>query len=477
MIDCKNFVQTLNGKPVAVFGLGLSGLATIKALVKSGAKILAWDDNAQSHEAAVKAGAEVIMLDEAQLKGCALLVLAPGVPLFYPRPHSIVGTARKLGLEIICDLEILHRCGHGRETIGITGTNGKSTTTALIAHILESAGRSVALGGNIGRPVLSLDMPKKDGFFVLEISSFQMDLCPTFRPDISVLLNITPDHLDRHGNFKNYAAAKEHIFDGEGLAVISLDDEPCRRIYEHMLAFEIGTRRIRPFSFEGKVENGVFVKDGIVFDARHGDARAIGSINGLSALRGKHNHQNAAAAYAVCASQDVALDPQEILEHMKTFPGLAHRQFQTRVINGIPYINDSKATNVIAASKALSAYRNIYWIAGGRPKGDSLEDLYPLMNNVRHVFLIGEAMVAFAGWLDQYSVDYTLCGDLENAVREAHTMAQAERGRPGGAGVVMLSPACASYDQFSSYAQRGETFENLVNALDEEQTPVAGAAA
>lgn len=477
MIDCKKFVETLNGKPVAVFGLGVSGLSVIRALTKAGAQVKAWDDRAETHEHGLEAGAEIVSLDEGQLKECALLVLAPGVPLFYPRPHPIVMTARKLGLEILCDLEILHRCGHGRKTIGITGTNGKSTTTALVSHILEKAGRSVATGGNIGTAVLDLEMPPEDGFFVLEISSFQMDLCPTFRPDISVLLNITPDHLDRHGNFKNYAAAKERIFEGEGLAIISLDDEPCRKIYEHMLAFEIGKRRIRPFSFEGAVENGVFVKDGIVFDARKGESVEIGSINGLITLRGKHNHQNAAAAYAVCASQDIALDPQDILAHMKTFPGLPHRQFQTRVINGIPYINDSKATNVEAASKALSAYRNIYWIAGGRPKGDSLEDLYPLMNNVRHVFLIGEAMVAFAGWLDQYAVPYTLCGDLENAVREAHEMAQGERGRPGGAGVVMLSPACASYDQFSSYQARGEQFEGLVNALDEEpQGKVAGAA-
>ncbi|HOO80879.1 MAG TPA: UDP-N-acetylmuramoyl-L-alanine--D-glutamate ligase [Alphaproteobacteria bacterium] len=477
MIDCTKFIETLDGKPVAVFGLGLSGISTIKALVKAGAKVKAWDDLADTHDAASETGAEITHLDQKNLQECALLVLAPGVPLFYPRPHQVVMTARKLGMEIISDLEILHRCNHGCKTIGITGTNGKSTTTALIGYILESAGCSVAMGGNIGRPVLDLDLPKKDGFFVLEISSYQMDLCTTFTPDISVLLNITPDHLDRHGNFKNYAAAKERIFKGEGLAIISLDDEPCRRIYERMMAYETGQRRVRPLSFEGAVENGVFVKDGILFDARKGASREIGSIKGFASLRGIHNHQNAAAAYAVCASQDVALEPDVILEAMKTFPGLPHRQFQTRVINGIPYINDSKATNVEATSKALSAYRNIYWIAGGRPKGDNLEDISSLMSNVRHAFLIGEAMIAYAGWLDQYSVPYTLCGDLENAVNEAHNLAQSERGRPGGGGVVMLSPACASYDQFRSFEERGEYFTNYVNALDETQTSVDGAAA
>ncbi len=475
MIDCTKFVETLDGKPVAVFGLGLSGLSCVKALVESGAKVKAWDDRADAHEAAQEAGAEVVRLDEDQLKECALLVLAPGVPLHFPKPHPVVQAAKTLEMEIICDLEILHRCQHGRKTIGITGTNGKSTTTALVAHIFEEAGKSIAMGGNIGAAVLGLDLPDEDGFFVLEISSYQMDLCPTFRPDISVILNITPDHLDRHGNFKNYAAAKERIFEGEGLAIISLDDEPCRKIYERLIAFENGKRRVRPFSFEGSVENGVYVDRGVLFDARDGEGKEAGTIDGFTTLRGSHNHQNAAAAFAICASKDVGMAADEILKHMQTFSGLPHRQYQTRVVNGIPYINDSKATNAEAASKALAAYRNIYWIAGGRPKGDGLEDLYPLMRNVRHVFLIGEAMVAYAGWLDQYSVSYTMCGDLENAVAEAHALAQGERGRPGGAGTVLLSPACASYDQFKSFEERGERFTEFVMALEDDQE-IRGAA-
>ena len=475
MIDCTEFVKTLDGKPVAVFGLGLSGLSCVKALVKAGASVTAWDDSADAHEAAKEAGANVAHLDEEHLKECAVLVLAPGVPLFYPKPHKVVVAARALNLEIICDLEVLHRCNHGRKTIGITGTNGKSTTTALVSHILKEGGKKIAMGGNIGNAVLDLDMPDEDGFFVLEISSYQMDLCPTFTPDISVLLNITPDHLDRHGNFKNYAAAKERIFEGEGLAIISLDDEPCRKIYERLLAFENGTRRVRPFSFEGSVENGVYVDRGILFDARDGEGKEAGSIIGFATLRGNHNHQNAAAAFAICASKDVGMKPADILTHMQTFEGLPHRQYQTKLINGVPYINDSKATNAEAASKALAAYKNIYWIAGGRPKGDGLEDLYPLMNNVRHVFLIGEAMVAFAGWLDQYSVPYTMCGDLENAVQEAHALAQNERGRPGGGGAVLLSPACASYDQFKSFETRGDAFTDLVMALEDDQE-IRGAA-
>ncbi|MEM7651192.1 MAG: UDP-N-acetylmuramoyl-L-alanine--D-glutamate ligase [Pseudomonadota bacterium] len=471
MIDCSKFVETLNDKPVAVFGLGLSGLSTIRALAKAGASVKAWDDNETVHKAANDAGADIVELNQKELEKCALLVLAPGVPLFYPKPHKVVKAARAANLEIICDLEILHRCGHGRKVIGITGTNGKSTTTALIGHILKQAGKSIAVGGNIGEAALDLKMPNKDGFFILEISSYQIDLCPTFRPDISVLLNITPDHLDRHGNFKNYIVAKQRIFEGDGLGVVCLDDEPCRKTYERLINSDLGERRVRPFSCEGAVENGVFVKDAEVFDARKDESEPvlIGSLNGLSALRGAHNHQNASAALAVCASKEVGLKPEEVIEHMKSFPGLPHRQFQVRVINGVPYVNDSKATNAEAASKALASYKRIYWIAGGRPKGDGLDDLSGLMPNIRHVFLIGEAAVAFAGWLDQYSVEYTMCGDLEGAVEEAHKMAQEERGRPGGAGTVLLSPACASFDQFKSFAARGEKFTELVEALEEDE--------
>lgn len=470
MIDCKAFVDTLNGKPVAVFGLGLSGLSTIRALSEAGAQVKAWDDRADSHEAAKKAGAQLASLDEKSLKDCACLVLAPGVPLHFPQPHPVVLAARALGLEIIGDLEILHRCNHGRKTIGITGTNGKSTTTALLAHILQEAGVSIATGGNIGTPVLDLDLPAADGFFVFEISSYQLDLCSSYRPSVSVLLNITPDHLDRHGDFKNYAAAKQKIFEGEGLAVISLDDQPCCQIYERLMAFEVGKRKTVPVSCEGAVEKGVYVERDMLFDAREGEAFGVGSLDGLPALRGTHNQENAAAAFAVCREIAPQLDAGTILEAMKTFPGLPHRQFQTRVINGIPYINDSKATNAQAAGKALAAYRNIYWIAGGRPKGDGLDDLREVVANVRHVFLIGEAMVAFAGWLDQYSVPYTLCGDLQNAVQAAHNLAQSGRGRPGGAGVVLLSPACASFDQFKSFEERGEKFTEMVMALKDEGT-------
>jgi len=471
MIDCTAFVESLDGKPVAVFGLGLSGLASVEALVNAGAKVLAWDDTADAHGAAKKAGADVKQLDEKVLEQCACLILAPGVPLHFPKPHPVVLAARAADIEIIGDLEVLHRCAHGRKTIGITGTNGKSTTTALITHILKESGQSVAMGGNIGKPVLALEMPEKKGFFVLEVSSYQIDLCPSFRPDMAVLLNITPDHIDRHGSFDKYAHAKERLFEGseseEGLAIISLDDEPCRKIYERLLAGKLGNRRVRPVSCEGSVEKGVYAKDGVLFDNRENQNIEIGSLNAIPTLRGTHNHENAAVAFAVCCSVDVGLEAEEILKHIRTFEGLPYRQFPTRTINGVAYINDSKATNAEAAGKALASYRNIYWIAGGRPKGEGLQDIVPYLSNIKHVFLIGEAMMAFAGWLDQYSIPYTLSGELTHAVNDAHAMAQQQRGQPGGAGTVLLSPACASFDQFKSFEARGDLFSALVEGLEE----------
>ncbi len=473
MIDCTRFVEQLNDKPVAVFGLGLSGLSTVEALCKSGAKVKAWDDKSESRDKAKELGAELVELNEKALSDCACLILAPGVPLHFPEPHPVAEAARTNDLEIICDLEVLHRCGHGCKTIGVTGTNGKSTTTALITHVLKEAGRNVVMGGNIGQAALAMKLPKKDGIIVLEMSSYQLDLCPTFSPDISVLLNITPDHLDRHGTFENYAESKAGIFkydgDGEGLAVISIDDEPCRKIYERLIAFEFGKRRTRPISFTTETEDGVYIEDSVLFDTRNGLHEERQSLKTLTALRGLHNHQNAAAAYAVCVSKDIGLSVEEIFDGLGSYPGLPHRQKQIRVINGIPYIDDSKATNAEAASKAISAYDRIYWIAGGQAKSDGLEGLQPLLSKIHHAYLIGDAMDEFSAWLDQYSVSYSLCGDMTKAVQEAHKDAQEERGQPGGGGVVLLSPACASWDQYKSFEHRGRHFEELVAALPEDQ--------
>jgi UDP-N-acetylmuramoylalanine--D-glutamate ligase len=461
MINIQHFKNSLNGKAVAVFGLGLSGLSSVRALVQAGVKTYAWDDNPAAQEKAASAGAEIEPLTDAVLKNCAALILAPGVPLYFPHPHPVVLAACAAGIEIIGDLEILHRAAHGFKTIGITGTNGKSTTTALTAHILNEAGRRSAMGGNIGAPVLDLEAPAQDGAFVLEISSYQIDLCPTFRPDIAVLLNITPDHIDRHGSFENYAASKEKLLEGEGTAIISIDDAPCAEIHKRLLAHS--KRRIIPISCEQVLEQGVTVRDGQMYDRTQASEIHVGSLNGILTLPGVHNHQNAAAAYAVCRIMGLA--PDEILKHMRTYPGLAHRQYPVRTINGVAYINDSKATNAVSSAKALAAYNNIYWIAGGRPKDGGLDGLDIYTDRIKEAYLIGEAAAQFGAWLGDRGVVHHYSGTLEKALEAAHAAAQGVRGQPGGSGVVLLSPACASFDQFQSFEHRGRVFTELVEAL------------
>lgn len=462
MIDTRPFVETLPTKRIAVFGLGVSGMASARALRAGGAHVAAWDDSDDTRNAAQAAGIELFDFSSAGLAGFDMLVLSPGVPLYYPAPHACVVAARAAGVGILCDIEILHRLNPGLQTIGITGTNGKSTTTALISHILKSSGMDVMTGGNIGAPVLDLAWPKPGGVLVLELSSYQLDLCPTFRPDISVLLNITPDHLDRHGTMENYAAAKERIFEGKGSAICGIDDSYTAAIFDR--TEKTGLRTLIPLSL--KKEAGIFVREGLLFDARGDAAAEIGPVGNFFALPGAHNQQNIMAAYAVCRT--LGLLPEEILEHVKTYPGLPHRQQATRVINGISYVNDSKATNGESAARAVACYNNIYLIAGGMAKEGGLSALEPFLDKIRHVFLIGAAMDEFALWAEHAGIPHTKSHTLDIAVLEAHRMAQAERGRPGGAGTVLLSPACASWDQFRNYGHRGDVFVSLVNALSED---------
>lgn len=474
MIDVKKYVETLEGKPVAVLGLGISNMAAVKALLKAGAEVWAWDDEELRRKDAESLGAAVCNLAEAELRDCCCLVLSPGIA----HTHPAVVMAKEAGLELVCDIEILHRSGHGRRTIGITGTNGKSTTTALIGHILNENGIKAAVGGNIGKPVLGLKLPPrapmtakpsesgdadKNGVIVMEISSFQLELCPTFAPEIGVHLNLSPDHLDRHGSMENYAAAKQRIFRGPGKAVIGMDDDWSKKIYKAIE--DAGERECFPISSSGSLKDGVYVEDGRLYEAMFGDPVEISEMT-IASLPGVHNHQNAAAAYAV--TRLVGLEPEAIMAAMRTFPGLNHRQYLVRTINGVAYVNDSKATNAAAAARALASYKNVYWIAGGRPKEGGLSGLEPYVEHIRHVFLIGEAMDNFGAWLNNHGVAHNFCSTLELAVAEAHRMAQGERGQPGGTGTVLLSPACASFDQFKNFEERGDRFAALVGDLKEE---------
>ncbi len=464
MINTKTFVQTLENKPVAVYGLGLSGLSCAKALITGGATVYAWDEEEEKRHLAAKDGVQMMNFEESGLDGFAALILSPGVPLYFPAPHPVVVLARDDGIPIYGDLEILHRYNHGRKTVGITGTNGKSTTTALIAHILNAAKIKAIAGGNIGKPVLDLQLPDKNGIFVLEMSSYQIDLCPTFRPDIAVLLNISPDHLERHGTMEAYVIAKEHLFEGAGIAVCGVDDVYSQSVYER--ATKAGMRSVLGVSTKKEIKNGVFTKEGRLYDSMGQEPMEMGTLHDLHTLQGIHNHQNICAAYAVCKS--LGVKGADILDHVRSFPGLPHRQFLVRIINGTAYINDSKATNMDAASKAIECYNNIYLIAGGRAKEGGLSGIEAFAEKIRHVFLIGESAEEFANYLKKTGIAHTLCHSLDVAVLDAHTMAQSKRGEPGGAGTVLLSPACASWDQFRNFEHRGDVFTQLVNALSEE---------
>ena len=439
MIDASSFAATLNGKPAAVFGLGVSNLAVIKALNTCGVAVVAYDDNQDSCKAAQDCGATIKNLAQDDLSNYVCLVLAPGVP----HDHPAVLNAKRYGLEILCDVEILHRCGHERKTIGITGTNGKSTTTALIGHILNACKIPVVVGGNIGKPVLSLDLPPDNGAIVLELSSFQIELCPTFRPDIAVLLNITPDHLDRHGTMENYVVAKAKLFEGDGQAVIGVDDEFCRTIYQKTFRTKRSVSLV--WGADIAVHNGVLSEDG----------NEISQLD-FPALRGVHNQQNIAAAFAVCRL--MGLNVQDILNAVNSFPGLPHRQFLVRTLNNVQYINDSKATNADATAKALACFDDIYWIVGGKQKDGGLNGLESFASKIKKAFLIGAAEDVFAQWMERNRVPLERCGTLESATERARN--EAER---NGGGVVLLSPACASFDQFKNFEHRGEVFTALVS--------------
>jgi UDP-N-acetylmuramoylalanine--D-glutamate ligase len=459
MIDLTSFAKTLDNKPVAVFGLGISNIAAIKALRAANIEVIAWDDNEENRFKAHDAGVETHDLGNMDLSEFAFLLLSPGVPLYYPEPHPAVKRAREAGIEILCDIEILHRSGHGLPTIGITGTNGKSTTTALVGHVLRSCGVDVCVGGNIGVPALALDLPGEDGVIALELSSFQLDLCPSFSPSISVMLNLSADHLDRHGSLEAYADAKEQIFRDLGKAVISVDDEFSRKIYQSVE--EVGQRDCYPISVGLAVYNGVFVKWGKLYEGMFGPTEEVMVLD-VPTLPGAHNQQNAAAAFAACRLMD--LEREDIVKAIGTFPGLPHRQNLIRIIKSISYVNDSKATNADASARALLCYENIYWILGGRPKEGGLEKLVKLMSHVRHAFVIGEACESFSAWLEEHNVPYTVSETMDNAVISAHDMAQSS----GLTGTVLLSPACASFDQFRNFEERGDVFTSLVENLREE---------
>ena len=454
-------IPDIDGLPVAVLGLGVSGLTAAKALAGSGAALLAWDDDEARREAAEQAGIAIHDLRICDWKLVRTLVLSPGIPHRFPAPHPIAEAAMAAGCEIVGDIELLGRAQRRARYIGITGTNGKSTTTALVGHILQSDGQAIEVGGNLGPPVLNFEPLGAEGTYVLEMSSYQLERTRTITFDVAVLLNISPDHLDRHGGLEGYIAAKRRIFAGQGsrcTAIVGIDDEHSRKIYGE-LANE-GAQRLIPISSTGPVRGGVYALDGILYDDIDGGNTIAADLRDIATLPGAHNWQNAAAAYAAAVAGGAS--SAAAAASLAGFRGLPHRQEIVAVIDGAAYINDSKATNADAASKALGCYPRIYWIAGGQAKEGGIEPLRPYFPRIVHAYLIGEAAGDFAKTLVG-SVDCTETGDLDTAVAAAHMAAANDTGEPKP--TVLLSPACASFDQFPNFAARGEHFRALVEAL------------
>ena len=469
-------VTAFKGRKIAVFGLGLSGLPAARSLLAGGAEIIAWDD---SETARVAASAENLPLRDLKSEAWgdfAALVLAPGVPLTHPRPHWSVEKAKEAGVPAIGDTELffLERAKQGNpgKVIVITGTNGKSTTTALTAHLFQAAGKRVALGGNIGKAVLDLEPFAADLTYVIELSSFQIELAPGIAPDSAALLNITPDHLDRHATLENYARIKSMVFahlGPGGTAVIGIDDPPSRAIADRLA----GPFAVKRIAVGRPIETGVFAEEGVLHEMEGREELARIDLAGIGSLRGAHNWQNAAFAYALARSQ--GLKPASIAQGLKSFAGLAHRMEQVARLGKVLFVNDSKATNADAAGKALASFSDIYWIIGGRPKEGGLAGLEPFFGRIARAYLIGEAAGAFAIQLGS-SVDHVQCGTLDRAVAAAAAdAANSTAIEP----VVLLSPACASYDQFANFEKRGEAFSESVMALDgaESVKPEQGKAA
>jgi UDP-N-acetylmuramoylalanine--D-glutamate ligase len=458
-------VRGFEGRTVAVFGLARTGLAAARALIAGGAQVALWDEKPAARAQAQAEGLPLVDLTKADWSQFAAIMLSPGVPLTHPEPHWTVKKAREAGVEILGDVELFARTVNAApehkkpKIVAITGTNGKSTTTALIAHICAQAGRDVRMGGNIGYGVLGLEDMHGGAVYVLELSSYQLDLTSSLHPDVSVLLNISPDHLERHGTMENYVAAKRRILLNQGkgdTAVIGVDDPWGQQICTEITA--ANRRTIVPISASKAMSRGVWALDGLLYDATGERAAEMADLKRARSLPGRHNWQNACAAYA--AAKGLGIAAAEAAEHLMTFPGLAHRMETVGHIGKVRFVNDSKATNADAARQAMSSYPKFYWIAGGQPKTGGIDSLADLFGRIEKAYLIGEAAPAFAEVL-KGKASAVVSGTIEQATAQAYTDAAAS----GQEAIVLLSPACASFDQFADFEARGEAFRAAVQRL------------
>lgn len=428
-------MSVFSGKSYAVVGLGRAGLPAARRLREFGADVLVWDDGVPSREAAA---AEGFVVGQPSTSGRVFeaLVLSPGIPHKLPTPHAQAAWAQAQGIPILTDAELLYQAVRGAGSkarfAGITGTNGKSTTTALLAHILSLASIPHAAGANLGPAALSLPILPDDGVYVLEMSSYMLERLASLRFDVAVMLNLSADHLDRHGDMQGYAAAKREIFarqDHLCTAVIGMDDAPSRE-----MAAWLHTRPAQVIEISG-----------------------VGHETGAKALRGAHNAQNAQAAAAMARA--LGVPEAAITEGIESFPGLAHRAQEVAVRDDVRFINDSKATNADAASRAMGVFERFVWIAGGLAKAGGIDDLEPFFPRIEKAFLIGQDGAAFAQRLSVAGVPNEYVETLEAAVPAAFSAARA------GCGVVLFSPATASFDQFPNFEARGDRFASLARGV------------
>ena len=463
-------VDLFKDKTVGILGLARSGLSAVRALRAGGARIVAWDDKKTARES-MPEGTRVSPWEDWPWEELAALVLSPGIPLTHPAPHPSVQRATDAGVEIIGDIDLFARSvrtlgdrTHAAPIIAITGTNGKSTITALVGHVLRACGFDAQVGGNIGNPALELSPPNPKTVYVLEVSSYQIDLSPNLHPSISVLSNISPDHIDRHGSVENYARVKGALLDrtlSGGCIVVGTDDPLSAALFSKLSA---GNGRDMVAVSVGKVlGRGAFVIDGILYDASRHPAEAVGDLKQAEHLRGVHNWQNAALAFA--ALRPLVRDSRQIMGALARFPGLAHRMEEVRKIGNVRYVNDSKATNADAASRALACFSDIYWIAGGTAKEGGIASLAQYFPRIRKAYLIGAAASQFAETLNgkvEFDLSQTIHKALASAAEDA---AKSSAPEP----VVLLSPACASFDQFRDFEERGEIFRSAVNQLESQE--------
>lgn len=461
-------VRGHEGQTVGVLGLGRSGLAACAALAAGGARVCPWDDSPEGRAAAEARGfAPVDLTRDRALAELALLVVSPGIPHLYPAPHPIIAAATARGIPIDNDIGLFFRSlarsdwaelRRPPRVVAVTGSNGKSTTTALIAHLLAEGGIPTQMAGNIGTAVLAIDPPGEGAAVVLELSSYQTDLARALTPDVAVFTNLSPDHLDRHGGMGGYFAAKRRLFSegGPDHAVIGVD-EPEGRFLAMQLAEGASDRRVIRISSGQRLEDfgwSVFARKGFLAEWRQGRQVAAVDLRPFPGLPGAHNHQNACAAWAACRA--LGLAPKVLEAGLASFRGLPHRSEPVAEINGVRFVNDSKATNAESAARALRAFPRIRWIAGGLGKEGGIAALAPYLGSVVKAYLIGHSARAFA--LQLGATPHEICETLDVAVARAAAEAQ-----PGE--VVLLAPAAASFDQFRDFEARGDAFRALVKAL------------